>query len=355
MTQLPHRPLRRCLATAIAFVAAVLALLISGPPQAQAVGDAPVATAPSARYARQATTDSSPVDLPGAALTLQMTTGEGIWLYTTGLEASTAYGSDFPDPGVTFIVQCYGPGIAAEGTGWYAARNLDPPHNTYTFRPQIRAMFVAPSSGTYVCKIRIAAYQPRSGSIEVVFKAGAVLHGTPVKPTSTVGVTAGYGWTVPNSGSNPQPTISASRPTLRHLSGSYTFARPSSPKVTVTIDQNVTTCSVGDTFPGCGTDPQFDQTTVRAKILAQPQHLDGTPCGVASPLTVFTHDLPVKAAYHHYPILTTAVLDKAIDLRGCPRVNLVLELTWLSGQPMVVHTFRPHDQRPGWGGIYEHG
>ena len=52
---------------------------------------------------------------------------------------------------------------------------------------------------------------------------------------------------------------------------------------------------------------------------------------------------------------TFSVLDKATDLRGCPRVNLVLELTWLSGQPMVVHTFRPHDQRPGWGGIYEHG
>lgn len=79
-----------------------------------------------------------------------------------------------------------------------------------------------------------------------------------------------------------------------------------------------------------------------------------TPCGTPTALSVFSHTLTVITPYHHYPLLNTAVLDKATDLYGCPRLNMALDLTWRSGAPMVVHTFRPNDQRPGWGGIYEH-
>jgi hypothetical protein len=215
-------------------------------------------------------------------------------------------------------------------------------------------MFVAPASGTYTCKIRVAAYQPNSSiTIPVTFHAGARLHATPVKPTSSVGVTAGYGWTVPNSGSNPQPVIGATNPTRRHNYGNYTFQRSSSPKVTIIMDQNVTTCAPGDAFAGCE-GATSGGTTVKTTLVVQPQHLDGTPCAVSAPLPVFTHTMTVITAYHHYPILNTAVLDKAGDLFGCPRVNIALDLTWISGQAMVIHTLRPHDERPGWGGIYEH-
>lgn len=89
-------------------------------------------------------------------------------------------------------------------------------------------------------------------------------------------------------------------------------------------------------------------------VVVQPQYPDGTSCGVPSPITVFTHTLPVSTAYHHYPLKTRVVLGKAGDLFGCPRVNVAMDPTRVSGQAMVIHTFRPNDQRPGWGGIYEH-
>jgi hypothetical protein len=93
---------------------------------------------------------------------------------------------------------------------------------------------------------------------------------------------------------------------------------------------------------------------VKTTLVVQPQNLDGTACGMPTPLQVFTHTLPVSTAYQHYPLLNTAVLNKATNLFGCPRVNIALDLTWVSGQAMVVHTLRPNDERPGWGGIYEH-
>lgn len=338
----------------LGIAAVALSLLNLSPPSAHAIGNTPVSTPPTPQYLRQATTDSNPVDLPGGALNLNLVQGEKVWLNTTGLVASTTWANALPDPGVTFIVQCYGPGIASQGTGWYVGRNLDPPHNTYTFQPQIRTMFVAPSTGAYTCKLRVAAYQPNSSiTIPVTFHAGAVLRATPVKPTSSAGMTAGYGWTVPNSGTNPQPVISAANPTKRHNYGNYTFQRSSSPNVSIIMDQNVTTCAPGDRFPGCE-GAMSGGTTVKTTLVVQPQNLDGTPCGVSTPLQVFTHTLKVITPYHHYPLLNTAVLNKADDLFGCPRVNIALDLTWISGQAMVIHTLRPNDQRPGWGAIYEH-
>ncbi|WP_116950402.1 hypothetical protein [Jiangella endophytica] len=349
----PIRP-RRTLGT-LAVWAAVTALLGTNALSAQAIGNDPISTPPTPQFVINATTNSNPVDLPGGAgvLTMSLTQGEGVWLYTRDLEASTNRTEPRPDPGVAFIVQCYGPGIASVGTGWYAARNLDPPNNIYTFRPQIRAMFRAPSTGTYTCKLRVAAYQPNSGTIPVTFHAGATLNATPVKPTSSVGVTAGYGWTVPDTGTGPQPYINAATPFRRHNYGNYTFQSAASPKVTIAMDQNVTSCAPGDTFAGC-VNPESDGTTVKVDVVVQPQYLDGTACGVSSPITVFSHTLPVSTAYHHYPLSTQAVLDKDDDLFGCPRVNIAMDLTWVSGQPMVIHTQRPNDQRPGWGGIYEH-
>jgi hypothetical protein len=345
-------PFRRRRTAVTAAIAAAMALLAVPPASATTIGDNPVQTPPTPNsYTHQATTDSNPFDLPGGALGLNLTRGERVWLYTKGLVASTTYASDLPDPGVTFIVQCYGPGIAAGGTGWYVGRNLDPPHNTYTFTPKIRTMFVAPSSGAYTCKLRVAAYQPRTDrTIPVTFHAGASLHAAPVKPTSSLGVKAGHIWSVPSS--SAQPVISSTRPTLRHNYGNYIFESSSSPKVTVIMDQNVSTCAPGDTFPGCvnGT----AGTTVKTTLVVQPQHLDGTPCGTPTAIPVFTHTLKVIMPYHHYPLLNTAVLNKASDLFGCPRLNMALDLTWVAGQPMVVHTFRPNDQRPGWGGLYEH-
>lgn len=339
---------------AVGLAAVFLLLLVMSPASANAVGDTPISTAPAPQYVHDATSDSNPIDLPGGALSFPMAQGEKVWLYTTGLEASTTSTNATPDPGVTFIVQCYGPGIASEGTGWYVGRNLDPPNNTYTFRPQIRTMFMPPSSGTYTCKIRVAAYQPHdSPTIPVTFHAGAVLHATPVKPTSSLGVTAGWGWSVPDSGDSPQPYINATTPTLHHDVGNYTFQSPSSPTVTIIEDQNVTTCAPGDTFAGCQ-GATSGGTTVRTTLLVQPEYTDGTACGVSTPLHAFTHTMTVITAYHHYPILNTAVLNKATDLFGCPRVSVALDVTWISGQAMVVHTLRPHDQRPGWGGIYEH-
>jgi hypothetical protein len=345
-----HRGVLRVLGV----VAVVASVLVMSPLGAGAIGDGPVASQPTPEYVRPATPDTDPVDLRGGVLGLDLVEDEGVWLYTSGLEASTTWANAGPDPGVAFIVQCYGPGIASGGTGWYVARNLDPPNNTFTFRPQIRTMFVAPASGAYTCRLRVAAYQPNSSiTIPVIFHAGATLHATPVKPTSSAGVTAGYGWTVPNSGNNPQPHISAADPTLRHNYGNYTFHSSSSPNVTIIMDQNVTTCAPGDTFAGCQ-GATSGGTTVKTTLVVQPQHLDGTPCGVSTPLQVFTHTMTVITAYHHYPILNTAILNKAADLFGCPRVNIALDLTWISGQAMVVHTLRPSDERPGWGGIYEH-
>lgn len=335
-------------------VVATLSLFTLSPPSAQAIGDDPVATTPTlGAYTRQATTNTDPVDLPGGGLDLDLAEGEGVWLYTTGLVASTTWAQQTPDPGVTFIVQCYGPGIASTGTGWYVGRNLDAPNNvTDTFQGQIRTMFVAPSTGTYTCKIRVAAYQPRRDiSIPVTFRPGAILHATPIKPTSSLGVTAGYGWDVPSS--SDQPVINSVNRTRRHNYGNYTFQNSSSPKVTVIMDQAVTTCAPGDSFAGCQ-GAKVGGTTVKTTMVVQPQNLDGTPCGSATALPVFTHTLPVSTAYHHYPLLNTAVLDKANDLFGCPRVNIALDLTWMLGQAMVIHTLRPSDERPGWGGIYEH-
>lgn len=346
-----NRP-KRVLRT-LAVCTAATAMLGGNSLSAQAIGNDPISTPPTPQYVINATPNTNPVDLPGGALTMSMTQGEKVWLYTTDLEASTTWTQALPDPGAPFIVQCYGPGIASQGTGWYAGRNLNPPHNTYTFRPQIRALFVAPSTGTYTCKIRVAAYQPSTSfTIPVTFHAGARLRATPVKPTSSVGVTAGYGWTVPNS--STQPYINSANPFKRHLYGNYTFQSPSSSKVTIAMDQNVTTCAPGDTFAGCS-GATSGGTTVKVEVVVQPQHLNGSACGVSSPITVFSHTLPVSTAYHHYPLKTTAVLDKNQDLFGCPRVNIAMDLTWISGQAMVIHTLRPNDQRPGWGGIYEHG
>jgi len=336
----------------LAIAAVGLSALVMTPAGAYAIGDTPVATAPTPQYVRQATTDTDPIDLPGGALGLSMVQGEAVWLYTTGLEASTTFASGLPNPGVAFVLQCYGPAIAATGTGWYVDRNLDLPDNTFT--PQIRTMFRAPSSGTYTCKIRVAAYQPNSAiTVPVTFHAGAILHGTPVKPASSLGVTAGFGWTVPNSGNNPQPFISPAQPTLRHEYGNYTFQSSSSPTVTIIEDQSVTTCAPGDTFAGCQ-GAKSGGTTVKTTLVVQPEHLNGTACGASTPLQVFTHTTTVTTALHHYPIMNTAVLNKASDLFGCPRVNVALDFTWISGQAMVVHELRPSDERPGWGGIYEH-
>ncbi|RIQ18986.1 hypothetical protein [Jiangella rhizosphaerae] len=346
---------RRALGTIVAS-AVVTALLGVNAPSAQAIGNDPISTPPTAEFHIDATTNSNPVNLPGSDLTMNLVQGEGVWLYTRNLVARTEWPNQDPDPGATFIVQCYGPGIASTGTGWYAARNLDPPHNEFTFRPQIRAMFRAPSTGTYTCRLRVAAYQPRSGTIRVWFDAGATLHATPVKPTSSVGVTAGYGWTVPDSGTGPQPYISPASPFRRHNYGNYTFQDSGSSKVTIAMDQNVTTCTYGDgpRYPVCvGADA--DGTRVKFDIVVQPQHLDGSACGVSSPIRVFEYQIHVIAPYHHYPLSATAVLDKNEHLFGCPRVNIAMDLTWLSGEPMVIHTQRAHDQRPGWGGIYEHG
>ncbi|HEX4812682.1 MAG TPA: hypothetical protein VFV66_08000, partial [Nonomuraea sp.] len=322
-------------------IATAVSLVATAPPSAAMIGDNPVASPPTpTSYTHQASTNTAPFDLPGGALGLSLAQGERVWLYTTGLKASTTYANELPDPGVTFIVQCYGPGLASGGTGWYVGRNLDTPRNTYTFTPQIRSMFVAPSTGAYTCKIRIAAYQPRSDiRIPVTFHAGASLHATPVKPTSSLGVTAGHIWSVPSS--STQPVIGPSRPKIRHNYGNYIFERSSSPKVTIIMDQNVTTCAPGDSFPGCvaGT----SGTEVTTTLVVHPQHLDGTPCGTSTAFPVFTHTLRVITPYHHYPLLNTAVLDKATDLYGCPRLNMALDLTWRSGAPMVVHTFRPND------------
>lgn len=93
------------LARSLLAVTAVIGQLVLGPPAAQAIGDDPVATTPTPNpLTHQATPNTSPFDLPGGALNLNLTQGETVWLYTTGLNASTTWALELPDPGVSFIV-----------------------------------------------------------------------------------------------------------------------------------------------------------------------------------------------------------------------------------------------------------
>ncbi|MFC7545237.1 hypothetical protein [Plantactinospora sp. GCM10030261] len=285
------------------------------------------AAAPEFRY--QVTRNATYQDVPGSTITFTATSaGDQSYLWTRNLSTGnvTSLGSG-DNIGNTFAIRCRdAAGVALPGeSGAYWATNLVPPGET-SVTPTLRWLFVAPSAGTYTCRISISSYSTiivNGRSVTMRIPAGAEL-ARAVYPKSGR-------WTLQSA----DLALVGRGNTLTTLGANFAPNVAGADRIAITQDAAVTTCKQGSTITGCsGGSSGYSGSTVTTWIEAQPQTSTGAACGTVQRSSAVTRG--ISTAKHHLSVTNTLYLTES-QLGGCAKVRVSLKLRNDAGNPVVVH------------------
>jgi len=286
--------------------------------------------APEFRY--EVTRNAGPYrEIPGVRQTFHAEAGAASYLYTKNLSvANVTPLASGDNVGNTIAVYCHN----ADGTpfagerGAYWAANLVPPGETQ-LTPTLRWLFVAPAGGDYTCVAAVTSYSTiivDGRRVEMRIPAGAELIRSEYPNTRR--------WTLPAE-SERIVNRGATATTL-----GFTFVPATdATKIAITQDAALTTCKAGSSICPGGS-PDYDGTSVRTWVEAQPQTAAGVACGqlVRSPAA----DRFISTDKHHRTATNTLYLTKD-QLAGCARIRVSLTIHNKDGNPVLIHAGHSSD------------
>ncbi|MFJ7068758.1 hypothetical protein [Streptomyces sp. NPDC101115] len=310
---------------AAAAAAAALALTLAG-----AVVTAAPASAASTTFDYEVTRNADAyLDVPGTEIAFDAAAGERSYLWSRFFTTQPVDGLSAGDNiGNTFAIRCRN----ADGTalpagteaGAYWAANLVPPGES-KLTAALRWVFVAPSAGSYTCRLSIVSYSSiivNGRTVTMRVPAGAEL----ARRTEPV-YTDQTRWTL-LAGSGTTVARGTTATTL-----GYTVTPTTGNRLSIYQDAALSTCAAGSPICSGGT-TAYDGTVVDTWVEAQPRNPDGSVCGgpIAGPVSRWD----ITNAKHHQTAANTLTLTTA-QLGGCTQVRATLKVRNVDGNPVRIH------------------
>ncbi|WP_324800175.1 hypothetical protein SJX93_32155 [Streptomyces cyaneofuscatus] len=310
-------------------VAAVLVMASAG-----VLSSATGASATSADFEYEVTRKAvAYVDIPETAMVFTAAAGEKSYLWSRNLTVAnvTPLGSG-DNIGTTAAVRCgysHGGALPAEAeAGSYWAANQVPPGEA-SVSPALRWVFVAPTAGTYTCRLSVVSYSSiiqNGRTVTMKVPAGAELDRAVYANAAR--------WTLPAGSA----TVIARGTTQTTLG--YTYVPTGGDNITLVQDAALTTCVPNSAICGGGS-TAYDGTKAETWIEVQPQNADGTKCGdpISGPVAKWS----ISSAKHHRTATNAFHLIRS-QLRGCTHIRATLKVKNTDGNPVNLHAGRASGQ-----------
>lgn len=227
--------------------------------------------------------------------------------------------------GTTAAVRCgysHGGALPAEAeAGSYWAANQVPPGEA-SVSPALRWVFIAPTAGTYTCRLSVVSYSSiiqNGRTVTMKVPAGAELDRAVYANAAR--------WTLPAASA----TVIARGTTQTTLG--YTYVPTGGDNITLVQDAALTTC-VPNSAICAGGSTAYDGTKAETWIEAQPQNADGTKCGdpIGGPVAKWS----ISSAKHHRTATNAFHLTRS-QLRGCTHIRTTLKVKNTDGNPVNLH------------------